>query len=249
VAEREHRNRTLWIALAVGLLTIGVGSALVSWQTESSQRHIGFWPYVGERVGGAAAVVGVFLLVAVLRGWWLPGGFKEAPPDVAQDHEGSAEEATQKPAEPPQERRNRLLPGERLSAGESLYSPDGTVRCQMGRDGMLAIVVGQRSRWDSMTAQTGDANYLEFLDDGNLRLCQGDGTVLIDWRAAGMGGKVLVMQDDGNLVLYADQGRVVWASDRQKNGPMVRPFRPDLRAHPLRRLTAPDGQARWVNAW
>jgi hypothetical protein len=106
VAGREHKNRGLWIAAAIGLLTIGAGGALVSWHAESGQRDIGFWPYVGERAGGAAAVVGVFLLIAVIGGWWLPGGFKEAPPDVAEDHEGSAGEATREPEEPPEERRD-----------------------------------------------------------------------------------------------------------------------------------------------
>lgn len=139
-----------------------------------------------------------------------------------------------------------LLPGQRLSADESLCSPDGTVRCALGKDGMLTVSFGTQTLWDSITAQTGDSNYLEFGAEGNLLLCTGEDEVLIDWRATGMGGRRLVMQDDGNLVLYADQGRVVWASDRLKNGLRYRAVRPDLRAHPKRRIIGPDGQVTWL---
>lgn len=118
------------------------------------------------------------------------------------------------PPDPAKERTDKLYPGQRLSAGESLWSDDGTVRLDMRRDGNLVVAHGTDILWDSMTAQTGDTNYLDFRPDGNLLLCKGDGTPIIDWRAAGMGGHVLVMQSDGNLVMYSPSGLPVWASDR-----------------------------------
>jgi len=57
----------------------------------------------------------------------------------------------------------------------------------------------------------------------------------MDWNAGGMGGKLLTVQgEDGNVVLYADEGRTAWATDKLTGGRMVIPLRPDLRAHPSR---------------
>jgi hypothetical protein len=87
--------------------------------------------------------------------------------------------------------------------------------------------------WDSMTAHTGDANYLDFRPDGNLLLRRGDGTPIIDWRATGMGGHVLVMQSDGNLVMYSPSGLPVWASDRL-TGRRIVLVHGQVRAEPVR---------------
>lgn len=84
-----------------------------------------------------------------------------------------------------------------------------------------------------MTAQTGDKNCLEYRHDGNMVLCTSAGVPLMDWKARGMGANVLALQDDGNLVLYAPMGRVVWATDKLKDGTTVIPLRPDLRAQVL----------------
>jgi hypothetical protein len=65
-----------------------------------------------------------------------------------------------------------------------------------------------------------DANCLEFRLDGNLVLCSSAGVPLMDWKAEGMGGEILALQDDGNLVLYA-QGQAIWASDRLKDGRVI----------------------------
>ncbi len=137
------------------------------------------------------------------------------------------------PPDPAKERTDKLYPGRRLSAGESLWSDDGTVRLDMRRDGNLVASHGADILWDSMTAQTGHANYLDFRPDGNLLLCKGDGTPIIDWRAAGMGGHVLVMQGDGNLVMYSPSGLPVWASDRLTGSRVVLVYG-QLRAKPVR---------------
>jgi hypothetical protein len=103
----------------------------------------------------------------------------------------------------------------------------------MRRDGNLVVAHGADILWDSMTAQTGDANYLDFRPDGNLLLCKGDGTPIIDWRAAGLGGHVLVIQSDGNLVMYSPSGLPVWASDRLTGGRVVL-VQGQVRAEPVR---------------
>ncbi len=103
----------------------------------------------------------------------------------------------------------------------------------MQRDGNLVVSQGADILWDSMTAQTGHANYLDFRPDGNLLLRKGDGTPIIDWCAAGMGGHVLVMQSDGNLVMYSPSGLPVWASDRLTGSRVVRVYG-QVRAKPVR---------------
>ena len=137
------------------------------------------------------------------------------------------------PPDPAKERTDKLYPGQRLSAGESLWSDDGKVRLDMRRDGNLVVAQGTDILWDSMTAQTGNANYLDFRPDGNLLLCKGDGTPIIDWRAAGMGGHVLVTQSDGNLAVYSPSGLPVWASDRLTGGRVVL-VHGQVRAKPVR---------------
>jgi hypothetical protein len=75
VADRQHKHRDLWVALAVGLIFGGAATAIAIWAAELPQPHVGLWPHAGEIAGLALIVLGVFLAVAVVRGWWLPGGF------------------------------------------------------------------------------------------------------------------------------------------------------------------------------
>jgi hypothetical protein len=76
VQDREHRHRDLWVGSAVGLPAIGAASALAIWAVEAGKHHVGFWPHAGEIAGLVLIALGAFLAVAVVRGWWLPGGFK-----------------------------------------------------------------------------------------------------------------------------------------------------------------------------
>ena len=202
MADHLHKHRDLWVALAIGLLAIGATVALGIWSTESAKQHVGFWPHAVEVGGLVMIMLGIVLIAALLLGWPLPGGFAEGVP--AQSAAPAPTESTA--AASAEERKDRLLPGERLSAGESLYSPDGTVRLDMQRDGNLVVYCPEQILpvlWPSDTAQTGDANYLEFQDNGNLLLCTSEGRVLIDWQAADMGGKCLVLQD-----------KAIWSSTR-----------------------------------
>jgi hypothetical protein len=75
VGDREHKNRDLWVTLAVAVMGVGAAAALAIWAAELPQRHVGFWPHAGEVAGLALIVLGTLLVVAIVRGWWLPGGF------------------------------------------------------------------------------------------------------------------------------------------------------------------------------
>jgi Trypsin-like peptidase domain/LGFP repeat len=150
------------------------------------------------------------------------------------------------------DRGTTLLPDGRLTAGDALHADahDGTVIFAIRRDGNLVAsyresISGQwQTLWDS---QTSTAKYLAFREDGNMVLCTADDTVLIDWHAEGMGGNRLEVQGDGNVVLYTNEDRPVWATDRLKDGTIVPPAPPGTRTHPKRRMASPSGQVQWVD--
>ena len=52
------------------------------WAAELGKPHVGFWPHAGEIAGLALIALGILLGVAVVRGWWLPGGFRQVEPPV-----------------------------------------------------------------------------------------------------------------------------------------------------------------------
>jgi hypothetical protein len=79
VADRQHKHRDLWVGLAVGLPAIGMGLSLSIWAAERGTTHVGFWSHAGEVAGLVLIALGILLAVAVVRGWWLPGGFQADP--------------------------------------------------------------------------------------------------------------------------------------------------------------------------
>jgi hypothetical protein len=76
VAERRHRHRDVWIALVGSLIVGGLTLSVAVWAAEKGSAHVGFWPLSGEITGLVLAGVGVYLTVALVRGWPLPGGFE-----------------------------------------------------------------------------------------------------------------------------------------------------------------------------
>lgn len=107
---------------------------------------------------------------------------------------------------------DELRIGERLTAGQSLYSADGRFRFKVGKDANLSVHwIGHADIWKSETARARGEYYLTLLEDGNLVLYSPGDEPIWSLRTAGSGAENLVMQNDGNLVLYSSKG-AVWAS-------------------------------------
>jgi|HubBroStandDraft_1064217.scaffolds.fasta_scaffold04895_7 hypothetical protein len=119
----------------------------------------------------------------------------------------------------PPQRKHQLVLGESLMPGESLYSPqslhrpEGLFTLTMQTDGNLVVEKsdGSPAWFASDTDSLEPGNYLALGEDGNLILCKRTGEVLRESLTAGKGGRELRMQDDGNLVLYGDEG-ALWTS-------------------------------------
>jgi hypothetical protein len=130
-ADRQHKHRDLWVGLAAALIVGGPALAVTIWAAENSQTHVGFWPHTGEIGGLALMLLGVFLTVAVVRGWWLPGGFKEdkAPADEPRPGAGGAGMAPQRPSILPRLRElaveGRSLQGSLTNRGKMSGMPPG----------------------------------------------------------------------------------------------------------------------------
>jgi surface antigen len=103
-----------------------------------------------------------------------------------------------------------LQPGEVLSPGQYLESPDRHFTLIMQGDGNLVeYVTGGHAVWASNTAGHSGA-YLIMQGDGNLVIYQG-GTALWASGTGGQGPSIFSTQVDANLVVYQG-GRATWAS-------------------------------------
>ncbi len=132
-----------------------------------------------------------------------------------------------------------LGPGARLTPGEQLKSCGGRTLLAMQGDGNLVVYsAGGKALWSSGT-QNHPGSKLAVQDDGNVVVYSPGGQAL--WWSGNtpahapcgldaamnltVGQTVkscnqqfgLVMQDDGNLVLYGNQGNAVWASGTHGN--------------------------------
>jgi peptidoglycan hydrolase-like protein with peptidoglycan-binding domain len=84
---------------------------------------------------------------------------------------------------------DRLMPGERLRKGESLYSPDRSVHLDMQGDGNLVLYQGPGSAQVLWAASTGPGRQAEYAE----------------------------MQTDGNFVVYTHGRQPLWASNTVGN--------------------------------
>jgi hypothetical protein len=82
VADRVHRQRDLWVSLAIGVPALGAGAAISIWAAELGKSHVGFWPHAGEIAGLVLVALGLYIIPALLFSWWLPGGFRHTDPPV-----------------------------------------------------------------------------------------------------------------------------------------------------------------------
>jgi hypothetical protein len=188
----KHKLRDLWVALAAGLIIGGPGLSVGIWAAETGARHVGFWPHAGEAAGLVLVVIGILLAVAVGRSWWLPGGF----------------EGERWRAPSAGKRKSRLVPGDSLLPGQSLYSPDGETRFTLEHDGnMVVYVKGRKDICD--TGTHGDPKCLILEKDGWLILYD-----VADHRiwSRGPGGDHLSVQDNSHVVLYTAKNKPIWGT-------------------------------------
>ncbi|RYZ57390.1 MAG: DUF1929 domain-containing protein [Proteobacteria bacterium] len=110
--------------------------------------------------------------------------------------------------------KNVLLPGDALSGGDSLVSPDGRHKLTFQADGNLALYTGNNQAiWASGTFNKGGVKAV-MQADGNLVIYNQANQAL--WSSGTFGaqfaGGKLVLQNDSNLVIYKD-GKAYWASN------------------------------------
>jgi hypothetical protein len=137
-------------------------------------------------------------------------------------------------------RRSRLLPGQSLLVGESLFSPDGRTRFTLQSDANMTVTVdGYGVIDDTGTVGAGIPNRLTLeKEDGWLVLYNVDGECL--WRQ-GPGGTRFEVQDNAHVVLYPDLGRAIWATDwLLMRGQVLRHISPGTSEAPANPLSEAD---------
>ena len=222
----------LWATIIVILALVGGSvAAAATWGV----KH---WP------------AGIIVLLAILLGVTIEGSYRDANAlrsahateldDLRSAHRTEldnlqsqldarlAEAARQRLLDPPDEAPRELRSPDRLSVGESLYSPHGHYRIGLEEDGNLIMfqreveadqqAVVEQPKWTSATARAEGKFWLTLTDSGRVVLydSHADGDVEIcGTNTANRGAKVLRMQDDGNLVLYSNRGAEwsAWAGD------------------------------------
>ena len=111
---------------------------------------------------------------------------------------------------------SQLDPGQTLSPGESLTSPDAAYTLTMQPDGNLVEYAGgQVPIWSSDTAGN-PGTVLEDQSDGNIVLVASGNVPIWSTHTNGRAQTALLLQDDGNLVAYAEGNVAVWASRSQQ---------------------------------
>ena len=107
-----------------------------------------------------------------------------------------------------------------LEAGSYLTSPNGRVRLTMQHDGNLVIYC-RRTRnvgfyqpiWSTNTWQISNSiQKAVFTKAGSIALFDSTGTKVFDTWSGGQGGGKLVLQDDGDLVIYTNYNEAVWST-------------------------------------
>ena len=124
----------------------------------------------------------------------------------------------ERPAEPV---RRALLPGEQMTAGQSIRSPRGQYQLTMQADGNLVLYDTGDSNALWSTGSLG-ANRAVMQADGNFVVYSAGNAVWTSGTDGFLNGR-LVLQDDGNLVVY-DDDQAVWSrhdgylGDQLRNG-------------------------------
>jgi hypothetical protein len=102
---------------------------------------------------------------------------------------------------------DHLNAGEGIERGQSLWSANGRYRLRLQDDGNLVLYDGDAALWASDTVGA-IIHYGQMQEDGNFVLT-GGGPVWATGTDRNPGASLL-LQDDGNLVVYARGGRALW---------------------------------------
>jgi hypothetical protein len=108
----------------------------------------------------------------------------------------------------------RLLPGQGLTAGNSIKSADGRFSFHMQEDGNLVLYgPSNQPLWASNTS--GRINIFDVImqSDGNLVVYDGQNQPLWASNTNGKPGATLTVQNDGNVVVYDTSNHPVWATN------------------------------------
>jgi surface antigen len=114
---------------------------------------------------------------------------------------------------------SQLLPGQSLTAGMQLLSPDGVYRLVMQGDGNLVLYKGSSDLWSSGTQNNAGA-YAVMQPDGNLVVYAG-GVAKWHSHTNGFDGAYLSLQNDSNLAIYGS-GHPLWDRGRGYLGDSLR---------------------------
>jgi hypothetical protein len=83
VADRQHKHRDLWLVVVGTCLTLAGGTPVALWIAEKTvpSAYISLWPNPFIVAAIIVFLAGTYVFLALLFGWWLPGGFEaESPP-------------------------------------------------------------------------------------------------------------------------------------------------------------------------
>jgi hypothetical protein len=108
---------------------------------------------------------------------------------------------------------NSLEPGETLALNQSLTSPSGVWQLSMQMDGNLVLYRAENMQavWATNTNGQDVQHAVMQQTDGNFVLYLFNGQPAWASDTAGNPGARLILQDDGNLVVYLAQ-RAIWST-------------------------------------
>ncbi|MCW2530246.1 MAG: D-mannose binding lectin [Pseudonocardiales bacterium] len=123
-----------------------------------------------------------------------------------------------------------IFQGDKLTAGQSVFSASGAFTLTQQDDGNLVLYGGGVARWSANTR--GRAAYTVLQTDGNLVVYSSSGAPLFYTGTVTFAkvGSRLTVQDDGNLVLSDADGTPVWATTYSAAAPPG--YQPTLAAPP-----------------
>jgi hypothetical protein len=114
---------------------------------------------------------------------------------------------------------DRLLAGQRLSPADALVSDNGYYALVMQEDGNLVVYGPSGPIWATGTSTGYRGGDAAIQYDGNLVL-SANGVPIWHSQTRDWSGAHVIMQDDGNAVVYRPDGTPIWASMSSRGVPL-----------------------------